>query len=263
MLNKVKKSLGQNFLQDKNIINYITDAVNIDEASNIIEIGPGTGNLTEALITKNPKSLTVIEKDRDLSNLLNSKFNDKIRVINNDFLNINLEKISPLNAIIFGNLPYNVSTQILIKLIRDLNIKNGYKKMVLMFQREVADRIIAKCNTNNYGRLAVIAQLKFNIKKLKNISPNSFYPIPKVESSVLLFEKKNEIFKIKNIKNLEHVTNIFFNLRRKMIKKPFQILFDDPIDLAKKLQINLNYRPQKIEPKMFYEICAEYEKLIS
>ena len=86
MLNKVKKSLGQNFLQDKNIINYITDAVNIDEASNIIEIGPGTGNLTEALITKNPKSLTVIEKDRDLSNLLNSKFNDKIRVINNDFL---------------------------------------------------------------------------------------------------------------------------------------------------------------------------------
>ena len=79
----------------------------------------------------------------------------------------------------------------------------------------------------------------------------------------MLFEKKNEIFKIKNIKNLEHVTNIFFNLRRKMIKKPFQILFDDPIDLAKKLQINLNYRPQKIEPKMFYEICAEYEKLIS
>ena len=131
--------------------------------------------------------------------------------------------------------------------------------MILMFQKEVADRIVAKYDTKNYGRISIISQWKFKIKKLKNISSNSFYPAPKVDSSLLLFELKNETFKWDKIKNLEHVTNIFFNLRRKMIKKPLQILFNNPEFIAQKLNLNLSDRPQKINPEVFYKICKEYE----
>ena len=262
MRNKIKKSLGQNFLKDKNIVNYICNVFNINQNSSILEIGPGTGNLTDAFINKKPKNIIVIEKDKKLSNLLSMKYKNKIKIINDDFLRLDLNKIKLDNLIIFGNLPYNISTQILTKLIKDQDKKINFKKMVLMFQKEVADRITAKFDTKNYGRLSVISQLKFNITKVKDISPNSFYPIPKVNSALLKFELKNKFFSIKEIKNLEHVTNIFFNLLRKMIKKPLKLLFKDPEPVIKKLKLNIEDRPQKLENSIFYRICEEYEKLI-
>ena len=131
-----------------------------------------------------------------------------------------------------------------------------------MFQKEVADRIIAKPNTNNYGRLSIISQWKLDIEKLKDINENCFRPVPKVKSTILIFKPKNNFFKIKNPKNLEHVTNIFFSLRRKMIKKPLAILFDNYNLVSKKLNLNINDRPQKLSPLKFYEICREYERLI-
>ena len=132
-----------------------------------------------------------------------------------------------------------------------------------MFQKEVADRIIAKPNTNNYGRLSIISQWKLDIEKLKDINENCFRPKPKVKSTILIFKPKNNFFKIKNSKNLEHVTNIFFSLRRKMIKKPLSILFGDYDLVSKKLNLNINDRPQKLSPLKFYEICREYERSIN
>ena len=257
-----KKKLGQNFLTDKNIINIIVESGSINHDDFVLEVGPGTGNLTERILTKNPKKLIAVEKDKLLVEKLNEKFKNKIDLLNDDILNVDEKKFSSLPIIVFGNLPYNISTQILIKWIRFNNINKIFKKFILMFQKEVAERIIANTNDKNYGRLAVLASWKMNIKKITDVSPNSFYPIPKVKSTVLLIEPKNEFFKIKNSKNIEHITNVFFNQRRKMIKKPLNFLFKNADEVVKKLNLNISDRPQNLSPLKYFELCKEYEKLI-
>ena len=258
---KPKKSLGQNFLTDKNIIEQIINLVDIENKI-ILEIGPGTGNLTSFLLKKKPKKFFVIEKDNELSSLLKKKFNDKITVINDDILNCNEESISKEKLIVFGNLPYNISTEILCKWIVNLNNdKIWFTHLILMFQKEVADRIISSFNSSNYGRLSILANWKLDIKKIIDIKPSSFYPKPKVDSSLLFFSPKKKFFKIKNAKNLEMITKIFFNHRRKMIKKPYNQLFPGNTDITTKLNINLNLRPQNLNFETYYELANEYEKL--
>jgi len=263
VLTKPKKSLGQNFLIDQNILQKIVNTVSINSNSEILEIGPGTGNLTNYLIKKNPKKIFVVEKDNNLSMLLDKKFKNKINIINNDILKISENLISKQKLVVFGNLPYNISTEILSKWITSENKNFWFSKLILMFQKEVADRIIAKINTSNYGRLSILSNWKLDIKKIMNISRNSFFPKPKIESSLLIFSPKNKFYKIKNPKNLEMITRVFFNQRRKMIKKPFKQIFEDPDEIAKKLSINLNLRPQNLSPDMYYKITKEYENLRS
>ena len=260
---KPKKSLGQNFLTDKNIINIITNAGNISEKDTILEVGPGTGNLTEKILTKIPKKIFVVEKDNILAKKLETKFKEKLIIINEDILKIDETKLSNEPMIVFGNLPYNISTQILIKWIRLSNLNKNFKKFILMFQKEVAERIIATTNKKNYGRLAILTSWRMNIKKIADVSPNSFYPMPKVKSTILLIEPKIEYFNFKNSKNLEHVTNIFFNQRRKKIKKPLNILFKNVDEISKKLNININDRPQNLPTSKYIELCNEYEKSVS
>ena len=256
-----KKSLGQNFLTDKNIVNIIINTGNIKKNDIVLEVGPGTGNLTEKILSKNPKKLFAVEKDKSLAKKLHEKFREKIILINDDILKIDEKKYSKDPMIVFGNLPYNISTQILIKWIRYNNLNNTFKKFILMFQKEVAERIIAETNSKNYGRLAVLSSWKLNIEKITDVSPNSFYPIPKVKSTILLIEPKSEYFNLKNPKNLEHITNIFFNQRRKMIKKPLNIIFKNVNEISKKLNININDRPQNLSSLKYFEICREYESL--
>ncbi len=261
--NPPKKSLGQNFLIDKNIIDIIINAGDIKTNDTILEVGPGTGNLTEKILSKNPKKIFTIEKDQYLAKKLNENFKEKIVTINNDILKIDEKKYSNDPMIVFGNLPYNISTQILIKWIKYKNLNNIFKKFILMFQKEVAERIIADTGSKNYGRLAVLSSWKLKIEKITDVSPNSFYPIPKIKSTVLLIKPKNEIFNLKNPKSLEHITNIFFNQRRKMIKKPLNIIFENVGKISKDLNININDRPQNLTPLKYFEICREYEKLNS
>ena len=263
MLTKPKKSLSQNFLIDKNILQKIVNAVPIYKNNEILEIGPGTGNLTDYLIKKSPKKIFVVEKDSNLSLLLYKKFKNKISIINDDILKISENLISNEKLIVFGNLPYNISTEILSKWIISINKNFWFSNLVLMFQKEVADRIIAKINTSSYGRLSILSNWKLDIKKVMNISPNSFFPKPKIESSLLIFSPKNKFYKIKNPKNLEMITRIFFNQRRKIIKKPFNQIFKDSSKIAKKLNIDLNLRPQNLSPDMYYRITEEYENLRS
>ena len=132
-----------------------------------------------------------------------------------------------------------------------------------MFQKEVADRIIAKVNTSNYGRLSIICNWKLNIKKIMDINPSSFFPKPKVMSSLLIFEPKINYVKFKSSKNLEHITNVFFNQRRKMIKKALNILFKDSKKVIDELDLDINLRPQNLKKDTFYKICLIYEKLIN
>ena len=258
-----KKSLGQNFLTDKNIVNIIINTGNIKKNDIVLEVGSGTGNLTERILSKNPKKLFAVEKDKSLAKKLHEKFRDKIILINDDILKIDEKKYSKDPMIVFGNLPYNISTQILIKWIRYNSLNNTFKKFILMFQKEVAERIIAETNSKNYGRLAVLSSWKLNIEKITDVSPNSFYPIPKVKSTILLIEPKSEYFNLKNPKNLEHITNIFFNQRRKMVKKPLNIIFKNVNEISKKLNININDRPQNLSSLKYFEICREYESLDS
>ncbi len=260
---QAKKSLGQNFLVDKNIIDVILNLKEIKNKS-ILEVGPGTGNLTINLLKKKPKKFFVIEKDNYLVTLLKKKFNEEIIIINDDILQIDENKLCNDKLIVFGNLPYNISTEILCKWILNLdNNKIWFSSLILMFQKEVADRIISKYNNSNYGRLSVISNWKLNIKKIIDIKPNSFYPKPKIESTLLFFSPKKNFLKIQNAKNLEKITRIFFRHRRKMLRKPFNQLFKGDSKILSKLNLDLNLRPQNIDCETYYNLTREYENLKS
>ena len=259
---KTKKSLGQNFLIDRDILQKIVNTVDIVNKE-ILEIGPGSGNLTTYILKKNPKKVYVIEKDNDLSLLLKDKFNDEITIINDDVLKISEDKISNTKLTVFGNLPYNISTEILSKWILNISKKFWFDGLVLMFQKEVADRIIAEFNTSQYGRLSILSSWKLNIKKIIDIKPESFSPRPKVNSSLLLLTPKENFFELKNAKNLEMITRIFFSQRRKMLKKPFNQIFKNPKEISKKYNIDLNLRPQNLKPETYFNLVKEYESLKS
>ena len=257
-----KKSLGQNFLVDKNIIKKICDSGNISEKDCVLEIGPGTGKLSEFILQKKPKKFYVVEKDKRLIEHLNKKFQYSIVVINEDILQYKFDGLSKKNLIVFGNLPYNISSQILIKFIKYHKKDLMFKKLIFMFQKEVADRILAKDNTNLYGRLSIFSSWKFKIKKIMDIDPSCFYPKPKVTSTLLIFEPRSNYIEFKNSSNLEHITNIFFNQRRKMIKKPLNTIFKNARKVAEELKLDLRLRPQNLSKNTFYKICLIYEELI-
>ena len=257
---KAKKSLGQNFLIDQNIIEKLLNLVEIKD-KNILEIGPGTGNLTSKILEKNPKTLIAIEKDDRLINLLKDTFGSKINIINEDVLKVEENSLIEEKLSVFGNLPYNISSEILCKWI--LNIKDNcwFNCLILMFQKEVADRITAKFDTKNYGRLSILTNWKLDVEKICDVKPASFSPIPKVNSSILFFKPKKNFFKFNNPKNLEKITRIFFMHRRKMIKRPYNQLFEGNTEIASRLKIDLNLRPQNLDFETYFKIVNEYEKL--
>jgi len=259
---KAKKSLGQNFLIDKIILEKIVNSAPINDKI-ILEIGPGTGNLTSFILKNNPKKVFVVEKDNNLAENLNDNFKDKLTIINDDILNINENLLFDEKVIVFGNLPYNISTEILCKWIINLKDNFWFDHLVLMFQKEVADRIISKHNTSTYGRLSILSNWKLDVKKICDIKPESFYPKPKIDSSLLFFTPKKKFFKIKNPKNLEKVTRIFFSHRRKMLKKPFNQLFNGDQRILEKLKLDLNLRPQNLDFDTYYKLTSEYEALRS
>jgi len=256
-----KKSLGQNFLTDNNIINKIIDIGNINEKDDILEVGPGTGNLTREIIKKKPNKIFLIEKDNFLYRKLKKEFKNKINIVNEDILRIDETNLSDKKLIVFGNLPYNISTQILAKWILNCNSNFWYKKLILMFQKDVAERITAKTNTKNYGRLSIISNWKLKITKHFDVSRNCFYPKPRVESSVLSFVPETKYVKFQNTKSLEVVTRVFFSQKRKMINKPIKQLFNNSNEILNKLKINLNLRPQNLSKEIYFEITKEYENL--
>ena len=260
MFIKPKKSLGQNFLIDRNVLEQIVATVEIKDKQ-VLEIGPGSGNLTTFILKKNPKKVYVIEKDDDLALLLKDKFANEINIINDDVLKISEDKITNQRLTVFGNLPYNISTEILSKWIVNIDKNFWFESLVLMFQKEVAERIIAESNTSKYGRLSILSNWKLNIKKIIDIKPQSFSPRPKIDSTLLLFTPRENFFELKDARNLEMVTRVFFSQRRKMLKKPFNQIFKKAKEVSEKFNIDLNLRPQNLEPEMYFKLVKEYECL--
>ena len=262
---KLKKSLGQNFLIDKNIINKILSIETLKN-QNIMEIGPGSGNLTKLIIQKGIKKFLAIEKDERFYELLKKEFrnNNKIHIDNMDILKKDLNKIDLKNVIVFGNLPYNISTQILVNFINLNKWPPFYKKIIFMFQKEVADRILAKSKDKQYGRLAILVNYRLEIIESFNISKNCFFPTPAVDSKIIVFTPKSNIkYDIRSIKNLEYLTNIFFSGKRKMINKPFKKIFKNYITVATKLKIDLNMRPSDLSFEEYYRLTEYFEGKMS
>ena len=259
---KLKKSLGQNFLTDNNIINKIV-ALEPLVNQRIFEIGPGSGNLTNFINNKKPKSIFLIEKDKRFYEILKEKYGSikNYKILNADILDYNLNNYEHRGAIVFGNLPYNISTQVLAKFIRINSWPPFYNKIIFMFHNEVADRILAKPNTGNFGRIAVLANLKLDIVEYFKISKKCFFPVPKVDSKIIVFKPKKKVnFKISKIENLEKITQSFFSNKRKMINKTFVKLFGNHLELAKKLQIDLTSRPSELSSETYYKMTEFYER---
>ena len=259
---RAKKSLGQNFLIDKNIIDKIINTVSITD-NEILEVGPGTGNLTKEILKNNPSKMYLVEKDNFLAESLKEIMDERVVIFNEDILEFDTTSLSKNKIVVFGNLPYNISTEILSTWI--VNLKNNYwfSDLILMFQKEVADRIIAQFNTSAYGRLSILANWRLNVNKICDISPESFSPRPKIQSTLIHFTPKKNFVDIKDPLNLEKITRVFFSHRRKMLKKPFNQIFNGNTDLLDKFNLDLNLRPQNLDFDTYYKLTIEYEKLRS
>ncbi len=260
-MKRPKKSLGQNFLIEKNIIKKILGLINLN-GKNIVEIGPGKGALTDEILKLKPKSLILIEKDFELSKYLYSKYFliKKVKIINADILKFNLNEIKKDKISIIGNLPYNISSQILVKLLKYKELKYKINNLIFMFQKELGERIIGKFPSKHYGRLSIISNYRLRIIKRFLVSANCFFPKPKVKSMVIHFKIfKNKSYKINNISNLEKITNILFSNKRKMINKKIKNILTDQ-KLKKIPELNLKLRPEEISPEIFYKITELYEQ---
>ena len=254
---KHKKKLGQNFLTNKEIIKKIAEIGNINKNTNIIEIGPGSGNLTKELIKKNPKKIYAIEFDKDLTNFLeeikNSYKNFNYTI--SDALSFDEKSIFKNNSIIFGNLPYNISLKLLIKWIYSDPWPPFYNQMILMFQKEVADRIIAKSNTKKYGRISILTDARLNVKFHFNISKREFSPEPKVDSSVLSFTPKiKSNFNLKDLNILSDLTKTIFNNKRKMISKTLKNLFNENELKIINFDNIKNLRPENLDFNFYHKL---------
>ncbi|MDA8783774.1 16S rRNA (adenine(1518)-N(6)/adenine(1519)-N(6))-dimethyltransferase RsmA [Candidatus Pelagibacter bacterium] len=259
---KAKKSLGQNFLIDRNILEKIVNTTIIKDKT-ILEVGPGTGNLTKEILKNNPSKMFLVEKDTVLADSLKEIIDERVTIFNDDILKFNEKTLSKNKIIVFGNLPYNISTEILSTWITKLKSDYWFSDLVLMFQKEVADRIIAQFNTSAYGRLSILANWRLNINKICDISPESFSPKPKIQSSLIHFTPKKNFAEIKDPLNLEKITRIFFSHRRKMLKKPFNQIFNGNTDILNKFNLDLSLRPQNLDFDTYYKLTIEYEKLRS
>ena len=249
-MQKHKKRLGQHFLHDKNIINKIINHLEISEQDKFIEIGPGDGALTTPLLER-LKDITLIEKDQDLIPILENKYSHKkVTIVNQDILKCELSNLIKKNMRIVGNLPYNISTEIIFRL---LPFFKDIKDLHFMLQKEVIDRIVATPGTKIYGRLSIMTQVYFTVKKLFNISPNVFTPKPKVDSAYIRLVPKNYIFdNLMHEKKFKDIVSTVFSARRKMIKTSLKGIIDS--QLLQKISIDPNSRPEILSVQNYIDI---------
>ena len=249
------KQLGQNFILDMNITRKITNFADITQNDKVIEIGPGPGGLTLAILEKHPQSLTVIEKDaRCLPGLelLTEKYGKQstVHILHDDALSENI--VFADQSIIVANLPYNVASPLLIKFIHQYK---QIKKMVLMFQKEVAQRIVAPPNNKHYGRLSIITQAFFEPKIVYHLPPSVFTPPPKVDSAVVYFSPKI-LFQEIPIAELEYVTQIFFSSRRKTVGHIVKKHLNNNLSAQEILKPYLHLRPENLTVDTYIQVAS-------
>ena len=247
---KPKKTLGQNFLIDTNISRKITKLVQGQLADPIIEIGPGTGSLTNELLKDNYR-IKAVEVDKQLTHLLRERFGDvpNIEIINEDAMSFDYSQLTGPWWIMVGNLPYNIGTRLLIKLITEVPQIHRY---VIMLQDEVAERIVAKPNTKHYGSTSVLFSLFTDSKLQFNVSKNCFEPKPKILSTVLTIQRETLVDEEIRFKAFE-ISKIAFQQKRKKIKTALRDYIDE--EKAEKLLLDLNSRPQELTPNDYLSIA--------
>tara|TARA_B100001769_G_scaffold80699_1_gene61206 strand:- start:136 stop:990 length:855 start_codon:yes stop_codon:yes gene_type:complete len=259
---KPKKKLGQNFLHDKNIISSIINKANV-KGEDIIEIGPGPGILTESILINKARSLLVIEKDNSFKvNLkkIKSNYKDNFDYLIDDVINFDFKKLTKKEYKFVSNLPYNISVPFILKMIK-IRRTIPWKEMILMVQKEVAERITADIGTKNYGRLSIMVNLNNDVKKLLNVKPSSFIPRPKVNSTVIKISPKNKYININN-EVFEKIVKICFSQRRKKVKNNLDQLNINTISLLELSNIDPNIRAENIDIQGFIRISNNYENLI-
>ena len=259
---KPKKKLGQNFLHDKNIISSIVNKANIED-EDIIEIGPGPGILTESILNNKARSLLAIEKDDSFEvNLqkIKSNYGDNFDYLISDVIDFDFKKLTKKNYKFVSNLPYNISVPFILKMIRIRKII-PWKEMILMVQKEVAERITANISTKNYGRLSIMVNLNNDVEKLLNVKPSSFIPRPKVDSTVIKISPKKKYLNI-NTEVFEKIVKICFSQRRKKVKNNLDQLNINTISLLELSNIDPDIRAENIDIEGFIRISSNYEELI-
>ena len=250
------KKLGQNFLINQDIAYQMVMSLSGIKDSNIIEIGPGTGILTNILLQKDLKSLTVIEMDKKflpILEMIKSKTNKNFCIVNANALKIIEDDMVGEHYKIIGNLPYSVGTLLLVKWLKNMSLVD---EIIVMLQKEVADRVLASVATSDYGRLSVLAQYICNCERLFDVEPENFSPVPKVYSSVIKLTPKIPKIKLDSIEKIEKVCQIAFNFRRKKIKKSLEQIFLDSNVKLETLGIDYNKRPEELSVYEFYKISC-------
>lgn len=251
-----KKQFGQNFLFDLNLTGRIARSVADIEHSIVIEVGPGPGGLTRALLLAGAKKVIAIEKDKTtepiLSKIIDAS-NGRLDVIFGDALKTDLTKFDKSGYAICSNLPYNVGTELLINWLHQIVDGKNIKSLTLMFQKEVAQRIVANVGDAQYGRLSVLANLICDTKILFDVPNTAFVPRPKVQSAVVsLIPNKNKIEKITDINKLEKITAKLFGQRRKMIRGIVKTDWE-------KYGLNGTERAEELSPETFVKIMENMD----
>ena len=243
---RAKKSLGQNFLIDKNIIDKITNAVSM-EGNEVLEVGPGTGNLTREILKNNPSKMYLIEKDTFLAENLKEIVDERVKIFNEDILKFDENLLSKNKIIVFGNLPYNISTEILSTWITKLKNDYWFSDLILMFQKEFASRLL----DSNLNSINALINCFYDVKLKFNVSKNCFRPIPKVNSSILTFERKEE-FLLKEIEIDKYIRfkRKLFSHKRKSLKNLLK-------DYNIKGDFDLNLRAEKLKLTSLIDIFRE------
>lgn len=257
-----KKSLGQNFLLDINITRKIVkESLRLQKkenfsADNMIEVGPGPGGLTRSVLEQTPKSFSVIEMDERCLQIMEELKSDSgfpLNIISGDAMKQNFIDIAPEPRSIISNLPYNISVPLLIGWLKNAA---DYDSLTLMFQKEVADRILAPIGSKEYGRISVLAQLTCKISRLFDLNPNNFVPAPKIWSTVLLFQPYENQPEAKILDMIEKVTTAAFGQRRKMIRQSLKGIAGAK-DALTALNISEELRAEDVSPQEYLKI-AEY-----
>ena len=259
-----KKKFGQNFLIDQSAIERIVSSAGQLENKSILEIGGGSGNLTKHLIKAKPKDLIVVEIDKDYVEILGKILQSssvKTKLISENILKTDIYSYFSEPPVIFGNLPYNISTKILAKLLGPSNDKNKWEKLFLLFQLEVANRIVAKPNTKQYGRLSLFSQF-YSFPSLEfKIPKTSFFPIPKVESALVKFQSNYKYYHKHNSALFRDIIKKSFQGRRKMIKNTLKTSYKNIVELMAISDIPENSRPENITLQQFCHLTDAIDKL--
>lgn len=260
-----KKKFGQNFLIDSNIVMKIVKTANITKETNVIEIGPGIGAMTE-ILAKEAGKVLCFEIDEDMVNILNEEIkNDNVKIVNKDFLKVDLDEemryfIEPKNIVVVSNLPYYITTPIIFKL---LEYSKNIEKMVFMVQKEVSERLTAKPGSKEYGSLSVLIELNGTMKKEFNVSRNCFYPVPNVDSEIVSMEINKNDSALKNDPIFEKFIQNIFEMKRKTLAnnicKKTNFSRDDLNKILQKLGLSESVRAESLS---LNQISKIYEALV-